>query len=291
MPSLPLRPTVSQSVEWATTGFGRAGIESSRSDAEWLVSDLLGIGRADLALSRSRLLSPHQRRRLLAFAERRQRRVPLQQILGHTEFFSLPFRLSPDVLIPRPETEILVESLVDRVRALPQPRVLDVGTGSGAIAIAAASNLRQSRFVAMDLSVRALLVARDNARLNRVEDRIAFLRGDLLSPFLCRPAFDALAANLPYVSSDEFDGLQPEVRDHEPRLALDGGPDGLRYYRPLVRHASDLLHPGGWLAMEAGDGQARSVAGMVATNPAFHAPEIVPDLNGVERVVLSRRRT
>ena len=259
-------------------------------EAEWLVSDLLGIDRTDLAFSRGRLLSLHQRRRLLASTNRRRRRVPLQQILGHTEFFSLPFRLSRHVLIPRPETEILVESLVDRVRALRRPRILDVGTGSGAIAVAAASTVPHSRVVALDVSVPALSIAKDNARLNGVEGRIAFLNGSLLSPFLRRPAFDALAANLPYIPSDRFDGLQPEVRDYEPRLALDGGPDGLRLYRSLIRCAGDLLRPGGWLTMEVGDDQARSVARMIASTPAFHAPEVLPDLNSVERVVLCRKR-
>ncbi len=289
MSPLPLRPTVSEAIEWATTDFCRAGIGSSRVEAEWLVSDLLGIERVDLAFSRSRLLSPRHRRRLLAVAERRRRRVPLQQILGHTEFYSLSFRLSQHVLIPRPETEILVESLVDRVRALPRPRILDVGTGSGAIAVAAAFTLRQSRIVALDVSACALSIARKNARLNRVDSRITFLNGDLLSPFLSDPAFDALAANLPYIPSNQFEDLQPEVRDFEPRLALDGGPDGLCLYRPLVAQAGNLLRPGGWLVLEVGDGQARSVARMAASTSAFHTPEIVPDLNGVERVVLSRR--
>lgn len=281
---------MSQAVEWTTRAFRDAGIESCRMEAEWLVSDLLGIDRTDLAFSRGRLLSLHQRRRLLASTNRRRRRVPLQQILGHTEFFSLPFRLSRHVLIPRPETEILVESLVDRVRALRRPRILDVGTGSGAIAVAAASTVPHSRVVALDVSVPALSIAKDNARLNGVEGRIAFLNGSLLSPFLRRPAFDALAANLPYIPSDRFDGLQPEVRDYEPRLALDGGPDGLRLYRSLIRCAGDLLRPGGWLTMEVGDDQARSVARMIASTPAFHAPEVLPDLNSVERVVLCRKR-
>jgi release factor glutamine methyltransferase len=226
----------------------------------------------------------------MASAELRRRRVPLQQILGRTEFYSLPFRITPHVLVPRPETEILVEALVDRLCSIRRPRILDVGTGSGAIAVSVAHAMAESRVTALDISADALAVAGDNARLNGVDARVTLLCGSLLAPLLYRPTFDAISANLPYIPSDQFSELQPEVRDHEPRLALDGGPGGLRLYPPLVARAADLLGPGGWLAMEVGDGQAQSVARMVASNPALAPPEILPDLNGTQRVLLSRAR-
>ncbi len=287
MPSLASPATVADAFRFAIDTWAPAGIASPRTEAEWLLTDLLSTSRADLYLYRQRRLTPTQHRHFQDAVRRRAKRIPLQQILGKAEFFSLPFKVTPQVLIPRPETEVLVESLIERLQDRPSPSILDLGTGSGAIAVALAHTLPACEVVASDLSAEALRVARENARLNRVDRSLAFVRGDLLSPFCPRPIFHAIVSNPPYICSGDLPGLQPEVREFEPRAALDGGPDGLRYSRTIVSQAASHLHPGGWLALEVGDDQAVRVANLF--HSSFEKPETVRDLTGVERVLLARK--
>ena len=287
MSPLPLRPTVSEAIEWATTDFCRAGIGSSRVEAEWLVSDLLGIERVDLAFSRSRLLSPRHRRRLLAVAERRRRRVPLQQILGHTEFYSLSFRLSQHVLIPRPETEILVEQAIEAVARRTgnnRVRIADVGTGCGGIAMALAVNLTRSHIYATDTSPNPLATAKVNAQAHGVLERISFLEGDLLEP-LPGPV-DIIVANLPYIPTERIPLLEPEIREFEPVEALDGGADGLDLVRRLLRASPDYLNAGGTVLLEM-DPEQMDTATACALEPFPQATiHRLTDLAGLERVLL-----
>ncbi len=290
MPALPVPTTVSDALAWTADAFRGAGVPDPQTDAEWLLVDLLNISRSELPLHARRSLTSAQHQRLRAAVAQRKRRVPLQQILGQTEFYSLPFKITPHVLIPRPETEHLVEALADRLKNGPSPRILDIGTGSGAIAVALGHTLPESRIVASDLSANALRVARKNARLNHTENRIAFVRGDLLCPFRPHPAFHALASNPPYIPSNDLPRLQPEVRDFEPRLALDGGPDGLRFHRPLISQAGACLLPGGWLALEVADGQAPTVAALLSQRSELGQIETVRDLGGVERVLLAKKQ-
>jgi len=215
-------------------------------------------------------------------------RFPLQYILRETEFMSLPFSVNPSVLIPRPETEVLVETVIDRLRclALPHPTVAAIGTGSGVIAVALAHFLPQTVVDATDTSDTALRIARLNAEQNGVIDRILFLMGDVTTPLTCQ--LDALVSNPPYIPTDDIQHLLPEVRDHEPRQALDGGPDGLRYYRRLVPEATNLLKNGGVLGLEVGgEGQAKAVGEMIEKTAMFQKIEIIKDLNGVDRVVIA----
>jgi len=289
MSSLPPSATFGDALAWATGVFGRAGISSPRTEAEWLLSGLFGTHRAGLYLSLKQRLISEQQQRLLEAVRRRCLRMPLQQILGETEFFSLSFEVTPSVLIPRPETEILVETLIERLKDRPAPHILDLGTGSGAIAVALAHTLPKSRVVATDLSKEALRVARTNAGIHRTETRIAFVQGNLFRPFPRRPIFHAIASNPPYIPSEELPYLQPEVANFEPRIALDGGADGLRFYRPIIAQADARLFPGGWLILEVGQGQAGRVASLLLKSPGFGEPEIVRDLVGRDRVLLAQK--
>jgi release factor glutamine methyltransferase len=230
-------------------------------------------------------------RRLIA---RRAAAVPVGYLVGHREFFGIEFAVDRHVLIPRPETEHLVEVVVRELRAHPAPRVIDVGTGSGAIAIAVARALPHVTVLATDVSAAALRVARRNVVRCGVADRIVLARGSGLGP-LARPIgdrrVDAVVSNPPYIPTCEIPNLPPEVRGHEPLVALDGGADGLTVHREVVAGAAPYLTPGGVLALEvaAGWNQAAAVARLIEATGQFGAPRIVRDYAGMDRVVVAWR--
>lgn len=214
--------------------------------------------------------------------------VPTQYLLGEQEFMGLRFGVSPAVLIPRPDTEILVESTLSFAQSLEQPLVADIATGSGAIAVALAAICRTATVYATDISTAALDVARQNAETNQVADRIHFRQGDLAGPLLAEGVrLHCLVSNPPYIPTGDLPSLSAEVRS-EPTLALDGGTDGLLYYRRLLPQAWELLLPGGLLAFEVGKGQAAAVADMTARQ-GFAEVELHKDLAGIDRVVCARR--
>jgi release factor glutamine methyltransferase len=223
---------------------------------------------------------------LATFRERVRRRAlrePIQYILGETEFWSLPFHVNPAVLVPRADTEILVEEALTRVEGT--VRVLDVGTGSGAIAIALAHENPDIVVTALDCSESALDVARSNALRNGVAEHITFLAGNLET--LPSGPFELVVSNPPYIPSGDWQQLMPEVRDYEPRLALDGGTDGLEAYRQLTAQVGTILTPGGWLLVEVGIGQAEEVSAL------FKAANLIDvsqrdDYAGIPRVVMGR---
>ena len=194
--------------------------------------------------------------------KRRLAGEPIQYIIGETEFYRLPFRVTRDVLIPRPETEHLVEKAIELVHGLSRPRIVDVGTGFGAIAIALAHELPQATVTAIDVSAPALEIAKDNAVRNGVADRIQFTLGDLLAP-VAREQFDLLVSNPPYVATSERDTLDVEVRDYEPPIALFAGEDGLSIYRRLIWQARDVLVSGGFIVLEIGYNQADAVGALL----------------------------
>jgi release factor glutamine methyltransferase len=218
---------------------------------------------------------------------RRLRGEPIQYITGQTEFYGLPFSVTRDVLIPRPETEHLVERVLALAAAFPHPRIADIGTGSGAIAIALAHHLPHAAITAIDLSDRALALAQENAALNDVDTRIRFLRGDLLAP-VANERFDLIVSNPPYVAEADRPSLSVEVRDHEPALALFAGADGLAVYQRLIPAAHAALAPGGFLALEIGAGQSSAVASLL-TAASFAEIQSTPDLQGIPRVLTARR--
>jgi release factor glutamine methyltransferase len=222
-----------------------------------------------------------------ALIERRKGGEPIQYITGEQEFYGLPFRVTPAVLIPRPETEHLVEKVLGLAKLFSSPRIVDIGTGSGAIPVALVRHLVHSQITAVDLSTAALDVARENARRNGVEERIRFLEGDLLAP-VAGEQFEIVVSNPPYVPEGDRASLSVEVREHEPALALFAGEDGLAVYRRLIPQAFAVLVPGGFLALEIGYGQAEAVCGLL-TGAGFVEVETAADLQGIARVVWGRR--
>ena len=304
-----------------------ASASISRRDAETLLAHILHRDRAWLLAHADDDLPAPDLDTLRSLVTRRAAQQPLQHLTGMQEFFGLSFRVTSDVLIPRPETEHLVEAVLDWARQQPDPhlRIADVGTGSGAIAITLASVLEHASLTAIDISPAALAVARDNAGRLGVDERIRFLEGDLLTPLLTphapidplasfdplapvvfgsdpfnpylaataplnpalsTPIFDIIASNPPYVSLDDASTLAPEVRDHEPPLALYAGPNGLDIYRRLIPQAFDLLRPGGLLALEIGYGQRDALTELLAD---WHSVRFVDDYASIPRVTLALR--
>jgi len=247
--------TVAAAARWAAGLLAERGVPESRLDAELLLARLLGWDRAALHAHPDRPLGESEAREYAHWVARRRAREPLPYITGVAAFYGLELAVTPDVLIPRPETELLVELALGHLRraGLARPLVADVGTGSGAIAIALARALPGARVLAVDLSAAALRVAAANARRHGVGARIGFWQGDLLAA--CAGPLDLLLANLPYIRPDERPGLEPEVGVHEPWLALDGGPDGLAVYRAVLLDAVMVLKPGGGVFFEIGDEQ------------------------------------
>jgi len=252
--------TVLKVLQWTAGYLREKGVEEGRLDAELLLSDALGLDRVGLYLNYDRPLTAAELALFRKGVSRRARREPLQYILGRVEFWSLPFVVNPAVLIPRPDTEILVEEALKRASA--GAAILDVGTGSGAIAVALAHELPEAAVEGVDISPEALEVASENARRNGVDGRVRFRKTDLGS--LPEGPFDLIVSNPPYIPGGELVALMPEVRDFEPRLALDGGGDGLDCYRLLAHQAPSRLRSGGWLLLETGVGQASAVQKLLA---------------------------
>jgi len=224
---------------------------------------------------------------------RREGREPLPYILGVQEFYGRPFHVNPAVLIPRPETELLVEWTLKRLVGIANPRIVDVGVGSGCIAITLAAERPDASVYGTDISPEAIAVATSNADALGVDDRVTFHLGDLLTPISQDVRFHAIVSNPPYVSEQELVGLQPEVRDFEPRLALSGqggasGDLGIALYPRLFHQAYPLLESGGWVLVEVGLGQAKAVVDSAA-GAGFVDVEVVDDLAGIPRVVMGRR--
>jgi release factor glutamine methyltransferase len=301
--------TILQILRWTTDYFGEKGVSEPRASAEVLLAHVLALSRLDLYLRYDQPLSPEELARFKALVVRRRAGEPVAYLTGHREFWSLDFRVGPGVLIPRPETEVLVQAALEMAGELGigkqapgapaslenQPETgplwgLEIGVGSGAVVVALARELPSMRWVALDLSTAALEVARDNARCHGVAERLRFLRADLLSAFKPCGHFTLVVANLPYVPRGDWEQLPKDIKDYEPEEALLAGADGLDLIRPLVRQAHRYLQPGGWLALEVGDGQAGPVLGLLEETQAYDRFEAVQDYHGVARVVRSRRR-
>ncbi|MFZ5649202.1 MAG: peptide chain release factor N(5)-glutamine methyltransferase [Bacillota bacterium] len=267
---------------------------AGRIDAEAILGHLTGMDRSALYRDGHLELSPEKEKEAWIMAERRAGGEPLAYITGHREFMGMDFLVTPAVLIPRPETELLVEKALEilkeaRKNGENEPVAADIGTGCGAIAVSLAVLLDLAVVYATDISGEALKVARQNAERLGAGGRVVLKQGDLLGPLAGIPGggLHLLAANLPYVPSGEIPGLMADVRDYEPHLALDGGGDGLDLYRRLVPEAGKLLRPGGCLLMEIGPGQGEAMLGILG--PGWE-PEILPDLAGRERLVIAKRR-
>jgi release factor glutamine methyltransferase len=278
--------TVGQAVAAAARQFAGAGIDDAGLEAEVLVRTAAGLSRERLHAHPEESLPADAAADLASFISRRLAREPLPYITGEIEFYSLPFHITPAAIVPRPETEVLVEAAVARARQIGAGLVIDVGTGSGALAVVLARELPEARVAAIDLSRDALLLTRRNATRHGVASQVLLVQSDLLAGL--RGHADCIVANLPYVRHGEFPALQPEVRDYEPRLALDGGEDGLEVIRRLAVRLREHLSLRGLAALEVGAGQAKAVANVLADGRLTNI-EIVTDYAGIERVVIGRR--
>ena len=263
--------------------------DRARRDAETLFLHMIGKSRAWLLAHLDDDFGGCAAVRYESLLRRRLNGEPIQYITGQVEFYGLPLHVTPDVLIPRPETEHLVERAIAFARQFTQPRIVDVGTGSGAIAVALAHTLSEARVTAIDFSEAALAVASRNAERNTLETRIAFLQGDLLDPVADR-RFDLVVSNPPYVPAADRNTLAVEVRDYEPALALFAGNDGLEVYRRLIPAAHDVLVPGGFVAFEIGYGQSEALRRLLS-DAGFLDIEFTPDLQGIPRVATAHRST
>jgi release factor glutamine methyltransferase len=251
--------TVLEVIQRSSEFLSRKGVDSPRLQTELLLAHVLHLPRMQLYLNFERALTESELGNLRELVRRRGQREPLQQITGSTSFCGLEIAVNRDVLVPRPETELLAEQacqfLAQRVAETP-PSILDFGTGSGCLAVFLASKCSGALVSAVELSPKALELARDNAARHGLSERIRFLQGDGFAVLPPTSRFDLIVSNPPYIPSNEISVLQPEVRDYEPRLALDGGADGLDFYRRLAKESAQFLGPGGKLMLEFGDGQA-----------------------------------
>ncbi len=279
---MPDTATIAQLIAEGVRRLQGAGVDTPRLDAEILLADALGVSRAYLFAHPEEEVDEATEREWRCRLERRHRREPLAYILGRAEFYGLEFTVTPEVLVPRPETEVLVETVI----AAEPATVADIGTGSGCIAVAVAVNLPQTQVWATDISESALRIALENARRHGVAQCVHFLQGDLLQP-LAGMRFDVVASNPPYVAESERLMLQPEVRDWEPAHALLTGDDPLQFHRQLAAESHFHLREGGWLMLEVGMGQAEAVAGLLE-QAGYRQVRILNDLAGIGRVVVGR---
>ncbi len=285
--------TFIEAINRAASKLAAAGVSTARLDAEVLLCNAAVRDRAWLLAHMQEEIGDGPRTIFEQAVERRSRREPLQYIVGRQEFWGLDFTVTPGVLIPRPETELIIESAVRAVKDRNKPlRIIDLCTGSGCIAVAIAKEFPQARILATDISPQAIAIARVNARRHDVADRIRLFEGDLFGPLEeldIHGQVDIIVANPPYVPSGDFSMLQPEVRDYEPRPALLAGPEGIEVHRRIIDAAPGFLNRHGQLIMEMGLGQADSLAQLVRQRRDYASFELLKDLAGIDRVIVANR--
>lgn len=277
--------TIGKLLKWTEQYFGSKGVDSPRLDAEVLLSHVLDKERIYLYVHFDEPLEKDELARYREMIKKRVLRMPVAYIIGSREFMGLPFRVTPAVLIPRPDTEILVQAALDRLKGQEQPLLADIGTGSGAVCLSLLHYLPELRAMTVDISPEAVAVAQENADALGVADRIAFFTGDLLAP-LQGEVFDAIVSNPPYIPDGDIAGLEPEVRTYEPMNALAGGADGLDFYRRLIKEGTPFLRAGGFMAFEAGIHEAAAIAELASAEPVLGKTEILKDYAGIDRVVV-----
>ena len=277
--------TLRQAGAEATALLVASGLSATaRRDAELLLMHVTGLDRAQLLTRPEYRLSADDTDHYRRLVARRAASEPLQYITGAQEFFGLRFKVTPDVLIPRPETEHLVEAVLTRVAKDGPARIVDVGSGSGAIAVALAHSLPRAELTALDISPAALKAARQNAENNGVADRIRFVESNLFSA-IAGERFDIIVSNPPYIAESDRLTLEAQVRDYEPHRALFAGPTGLEIYQRLIPQAAALLMPGGWLMLEIGAGQKSSLQQLLES---WSNVDFLPDLQGIPRVAVAQ---
>lgn len=284
---------ISEAIGGAARRLADAGVPAPAFDAELLLRHILGRDRAWIISHRDDDMDEDDIRAFEATVSRRASREPLQYIIGRQEFWGLEFVVTKDVLIPRPETELIIETVLDEIKDKTAPIVIDLCTGSGCIAVSIAKEHRGVRVFATDISPLALEIARKNSRRHGVSGSIRFLEGDLFEPLnelSIKGMADVIASNPPYIPEGDIADLQPEVRDYEPRGALAAGPKGTEIQRRIIEAAPDFLKGGGLLVMEMGMGQAEVLTQMLGRTGAFDGPKVLKDLAEIERVIVAKKR-
>lgn len=283
--------TISETLKLASTTLRTASVPNDLLDAQTLLAHALGCDRTYLIVNYNQQLSQEQLENYERLIARRAAGEPLQYITGHQEFFGLDFAVTPAVLIPRPETEIIIEETIRLAQQnkLAQPVIVDVGAGSGCIAVTLARELSEAQVFAIDISTEALAVARRNAERNGVADRVQFIHTDLLDELPAEPFADFIISNPPYVAAHEVATLQREVRDWEPHEALTDYGDGLSFYRRLLQDAPPRLRPGGYFICEMGYTQAEAITQMLSDD-LWSEHYLLADLQGIPRTLVARKR-
>lgn len=278
-------PLISSLLNHASESLSHHQIPTPRLDAEVLLAQVLKTDRKGLCLAWGTIVPEQEKETFQNLIARRIKEEPVSYIIGKKEFWSLTFKVTQAVMIPRPETETLVEEALKIFSPQSSPSIVDLGTGSGAISIALATELPQASIIAIDISPEALSIAKENAFSHGVRS-IRFIEGNLFEPLEGeRTPFDLIISNPPYIPTNEIPHLPPGIRDYEPAVAFDGGPDGLEFYRKIIREAHHYLNPGGFLLLEVGKGQGHDVARIMVETRKFSSPEIINDLSGIVRVV------
>jgi release factor glutamine methyltransferase len=283
-----IRPTVGSAISQGAQQLQEIGVAEPRREAGSLLAHLLGCDRTFVIAHADTVITVERQAAFQSLLKRRASGEPLQYITGHQEFFKLDFEVTPDVLIPRPETELIVETALELLQKAPAPYFADVGTGSGCIAISLLHELPSARAVALDMSTAALAVARRNSRRHNVENRIELVESDLFSVLESDKLFELILSNPPYVSRDEMKTIQRDVRA-EPRTALEAGSDGLTVIRRLLREARPFLYPRGYFVFEIGFGQHDAVS-LLIDRSVWKLIEIRKDLRGIPRIFVLQGR-
>jgi len=277
--------TIKKLLDWTTEYFNKNQIENPHLEAEILLARALNAKRIDLYINFEKEPGKEELAKFKGYVQRRRNNEPAAYITGIKSFMSLDFIVTNDVLIPRPETELLVETAMDIAKNIDKPFILDIGTGSGAIAVSLAKYIEKAIITATDTSEKALEVARKNAAIHQVENRITFEHADLFPAKELK--FDIIVSNPPYIRTEDIASLQPEIKNFEPISALDGGTDGLNYYRSMIANARCHLKNGGLILLEIGAGQDSEVANMLKNND-FSSVSVKKDLNGMDRVLVAK---
>ena len=276
--------TVKKILDWAAEYFQKNDIENPHLEAEILLAHALGMKRIDLYIKFEKELDQNELSRFKEYVIRRKGHEPSAYITGIRSFMSLDFIVTRYVLIPRPETEILVEAAMDIAKNISEPRILDIGTGSGAVAISIAKYIKTAKVCGTDVSRGAILVAIENSRKHGVLERVSFEVADLFPKEAMK--FDIIISNPPYIKSGNINSLAPEIKDFEPNVALDGGDDGLKYYRMITREAKEHIEKNGHIIMETDPGLVKEV-GLLLNENGFGNIIIKKDINGLDRIIMA----
>jgi release factor glutamine methyltransferase len=282
--------TVRELLKWTTDFLRKKGVESAAFESRLLMGHALKCTPIEVVTRYDEEPADSDR---TAFRELIRRRVdgwPVAYLTGSKDFYLLKFDVSPAVLIPRPDTETLVQHALDFLKGKAQPKILDLGTGSGCIAISLAHRCKTAEVLATDVSPDALTVAAQNAKKHGVSERVSFRKGDLFAAVPEESKFDLIVSNPPYIAPSEIETLAPDVKDHEPRLALDGGPDGLAYYRRIAADAGRFLESGAGLALEIGYQQESAVREIFSTTGEWSLGSTIPDMAGRPRVITAKKK-